>query len=267
MSVNVFCILGLGHSGTTLLGRLLGAHSEIVATGGLRNVTRFQRGERDCSCGAGTPGDCPFWTRVDEALGQRGQALRELDFDHPYHRLDAGQVRAYYEAVLQAANARGLVDTSRRRSDFEALDRVAGVNLIPVHIFKDPRAQVASGKRKGQPMLASMWNYKTRGRRVRGLDDATGRVVHVAYERLCRDPHGQIARILKPAGLAVEPGQIENFGKNELHLIGGNRMRADRSSTIRLDESWRERLSGPQQWLVRAFNGRDHQRNLERADP
>ncbi len=262
MTVKVLYILGLGHSGTTLLTRVLGAHSRIVATGGSWNVPRFLAGRRDCACGATAPGDCPFWSRVEAVLGERGLSLAELDLEKPHGRLDPESTRIYFEAVAEAAGAEAIVDTTRRPSHLRALARVPGLELYPVHIFKNPRRQIASAKRKGGWWLPTLWNYGMRGRRVRGLQRQWPNLVHVPYESFCRDPRGQLERMLAPAGLEVEDRQIESWGEQPIHILGGNRQRTNTSSEIRLDESWKERLTPFERNLVRVWGDGTWRRNL-----
>lgn len=266
MVIKIVYLLGLGHSGTTLMGRLLNAHSKVVSTGGTKNVALFAAGQKTCACGARMPADCRYWSAVDKALAKRGLALTGLDFGYEnQNRLDPGQLRLYFESVLEAAGASVIVDTSRRRTYFTKLEQVPGVELIPVHIFKDPRAQYSSNKRKGMGMLRSVWNYNVRGRRVRTLKPKGQPVVHVAYEDLCRDPRGQLQRIMAAAGLAFEEAQVAAFGETEAHILGGNRMRRDTASAIRLDETWRTRLSPFEKKAVRVLGGVCHRRNRDAA--
>jgi hypothetical protein len=267
MEIKIIYLLGLGHSGTTLMGRLLNAHSKTVSTGGTKNIPLFVSGRKSCTCGAGTPDGCDYWSRVDTALAKRGLSLSSLDFGYDNQQnLDKQELRLYFESVLEAAGAEVIVDTSRRRTYFTKLEQVPGVTLIPVHIFKDPRAQYSSNKRKGMGMVRSVWNYNTRGRRVRTMKPKGPPVVHVSYEALCRDPRGQLQRIMAAAGLEFEEQQVTAFGEAETHILGGNRMRSDSSSVIRLDESWRKRLTPFEQKTVSLLGASGYRRNLELSE-
>ena len=266
MAIRIIYLLGLGHSGTTLLGRLLNAHSAVVATGGTKNIPLFVSGRKTCTCGAESPEQCVYWSRVDQALGHRGLSLSDLDFGYEdQNRLDMSKLRGYFESVLEASGAEVIVDTSRRRTYFSKLEQVPGVELVPVHIFKDPRAQYSSNKRKGIGLLRSVWNYNLRGRRVRGMEPSGRAVLHVSYEELCRNPRAELARIMEAAGLEFEEQQVNAFGEQETHILGGNRQRKDKSSNIRLDESWRERLTPMEQKLTVALGRRSYRENLKRA--
>ena len=263
LSIKIIYLLGLGHSGTTLLGRILNAHSKAVATGGTKNIPLFVRGEKSCTCGAQSPQQCAHWTGVEKALATRGLSLCELEFGYDnQNNLNKDHLKAYFESVLESAGAEAIVDTSRRRGYFSKLEEVPGVELIPVHIFKDPRAQASSNKRKGMSVARSLWNYNLRGHRVRGMSTSGKPVLHLAYEDLCRDPEGEVARIMHYAGLEFEQDQVSAFGEKETHILGGNRQRTDKSSNIRLDETWRKRLTPLQQRLVSTFGGPAYRKNL-----
>jgi len=266
VSIRILYLLGLGHSGTTLLGRLLGAHSRVVATGGTKNIPLFVSGRKTCSCGATSPQECTFWSRVEGSLNERGRALADIQSGYDnQRRMDHGALGDYFRSVLEASGADVIVDTSRRRTYFTQLEQIPDVELVPVHLFKDPRAQFSSDKRKGGSLAATAWTYGMRSRRVRGMRPKGKEVLHVAYEDLCRDPEAQLSRIMQAAGLEFEQAQVTAFGENENHILGGNRQRRDKSSVIRLDETWRTRLTPTEARLMLLLNGRSHRRNLALA--
>lgn len=263
MSIKIIYLLGLGHSGTTLLGRLLGAHSDVVATGGTKNIPLFVRGRKSCTCGAIEPDGCPFWSRVDRALRERGRSLATLECGYDdQKRLNHQALTDYYSAVLEASGATVIVDTSRRRTYFSQLEQNPDLELIPVHLFKDPRRQHSSSKRKGRSLLHTVLTYANRGRRIRGMRPRGHPVLHLSYEDLCSDPRVELNRIMQTVGLEFQQRQLSEFGTTESHILGGNRQRADKSSTIRLDESWKWRLSSMETGLVMLFNGRGYRKNL-----
>lgn len=76
-------ITGSGHSGSTLLDRLLGSHPDIAALGEIHRFSLgLHREEKPfrCDCGA-MISDCAFWTevfaRVEQRLGLDAAALRD----------------------------------------------------------------------------------------------------------------------------------------------------------------------------------------------
>jgi hypothetical protein len=68
-------VAGLGHSGSTLLDLLLGAHPAIISPGELERLSPLEaRGvpARPCACGA-VVSECPYWRAVAEGI--RGAPL------------------------------------------------------------------------------------------------------------------------------------------------------------------------------------------------
>ena len=66
----IIYILGAGHSGSTLLGMMLSAHSQVQGGGELKNFQKlieqphlFDRPTHTCSCGE-LIAKCPFWSPV-----------------------------------------------------------------------------------------------------------------------------------------------------------------------------------------------------------
>ncbi len=266
MTIRIIYLLGLGHSGTTLLGRLLNAHSQAMSIGGTKNIPLFVSGRKSCACGALFPAECSYWSAVDDSLEKRGLSLSGLQFGYEdQENLKPEELHLFFESVLEASGAEVIVDTSRRRTYFAKLEQVPGLELIPVHIFKSPWAQYSSNKRKGMGLIRSLWNYNVRGRRIRTMKPKGHPIVHVHYEDLCRDPERHLARIMAAAGLAFEDEQVTAFSESETHILGGNRARSDKSSVIRLDENWRERLTVFEQSAARLLGGAVYRRNLKES--
>ncbi len=71
-SADYIYILSRGHSGSTLLCMLLGAHPEMASMGELQKLSlQFARGDRGrCSCGQ-RPAECPLWSAVALAIKER----------------------------------------------------------------------------------------------------------------------------------------------------------------------------------------------------
>ena len=59
----------MGHSGSTLLSALIGAHSKVFNVGEIDNISKMLRVDlaNGCSCGTRVAA-CPFWQKVNAAL-------------------------------------------------------------------------------------------------------------------------------------------------------------------------------------------------------
>jgi hypothetical protein len=71
-------LLAASHSGSTLVGLLLGSHPEISTVGELKMTSLGDLERYRCSCGAFLL-ECPFWLSVKSKLAARGRAFRPGD--------------------------------------------------------------------------------------------------------------------------------------------------------------------------------------------
>lgn len=250
----VVTILGLEHSGTTLLARMLGAHPDAIAIGGLKNFASFVQHKKLCSCG-GDPDSCAFWLPVLDHLRKEGlepadlaTALSGRRTAPAPARQAAGQLIA---AIAATSGAAAIVDASRDPAWTDLLRPLAGIEVVPVHIFKSPLAQAASAKRKERSVYGELAKYISRSRACRAETRRTAAAVTLAHEELCAAPAPLIARIMEGLGLVPDPRQVADWGSRPLHMLGGNRMRSSTSSDIQPDRSWSGILSPLEASVIR----------------
>jgi hypothetical protein len=170
--IKVLYISGLGRSGSTLLGNILGQIDGFVSVGEIRGI--WQHGlilNKVCGCGALFT-DCEFWQPIlDEAFGGMDNVdpwkmtnLREswARTKHiPFMLVPSGRrlikrrlaeyldnLERLYRAVQTITGSRVIVDTSKFPSQGFAVGMVPSVDLHVVHLVRDPRAVAYSWLRK-----------------------------------------------------------------------------------------------------------------------
>jgi sulfotransferase family protein len=170
--VKVLYVAGLGRSGSTLLGNVLGQVDGFVSVGELRSI--WEHGlllNKVCGCGAPFE-ECGMWQPVlDEAFGDMSRVdprrmihLREswtrtkhipLMLFPPGRWLVKRHLAEYlaildrlYRAVQTATGSRVIVDTSKFPSYGFALGMVPSIDLHVVHLVRDPRAVAYSWLRR-----------------------------------------------------------------------------------------------------------------------
>jgi len=205
----VLYVLGPTHSGSTVLGNLIGERPGHVSTGELRMAwRRWLAPDARCGCGE-LLRDCAFWREVsiERAAGDLGVAnAARLDARLMATRRlpalargalerEAGPLRAAFarlqERVAATAGASVVVDTSKVPAGAVLLER-APVDLRVVHLVRDSRGVLASHRRRGSPnfpgrtlmALWTTWNAFAERRygartRVRYEDAADGRTVRL----------------------------------------------------------------------------------------
>ncbi len=282
-------IAGLGRSGSTLLGRLLGSVPGLVSVGELTHL--WERGLRDherCSCGE--PFDaCPFWTEVGErAFGGwhnidvekvlSARAAIERDRFIPMLAVPAlsrGRLDEYgrylvplYEAVRVTAGADVVVDSGKHVAAAMVLQRLDGIDLSMVHLVHDSRGvayswtkQMARPERTDGEFMAR-WSpphtairYLAYNLALHAIADKKSLLVR--YEDLVRQPDLEMARILELVNKLNVSADAWSGGAVELgldHQIGGNPMRFS-SGRIPLvvDDAWRDRLPVKSRRVVTAL--------------
>lgn len=183
MTLNVY-ITGSGHSGSTLLDRLLGAHPDISALGEIHRYSlglhRFEMPFR-CDCGE-TVLDCPFWTAVrNDILASTGQSEAAFlatfqttdhatlaqasgeryfstskQYRHLPRQIDKYAMAAVPSALMGGADRLGLLGTQLDRARashvlFEAARRVSGRSVV-VDSTKNPVRMRALYQTSPHPM-------------------------------------------------------------------------------------------------------------------
>ena len=70
-AIDVVYIASRGHSGSTLLAHLLGAHPSIVGVGEIKMLSQGKDECKLCSCHQLPPSQCPFLSSVQQHVVQR----------------------------------------------------------------------------------------------------------------------------------------------------------------------------------------------------
>lgn len=197
---------GAPHSGSTLLGMILGAHSDIVYGGELRKST-FLGDEtkplkkRVCKlCGEA----CPIWGSLSTPL-----------------------VPDVYEVLARKTDASIVVDSSKGTEwQREQLASLADTTTRPhlVVLERDGRAVLASRMRK-YPTHDARTIIEDWMSQIEKTDafasSFPGPVIRMRYEALATEPQREITRVTDLLGVAFEDAMLR-FWESEQHPLGGN---------------------------------------------
>ncbi len=227
----VVFIVGLGHSGSTLLSLLLGSHQEAFAVGELIQAADRLRPEstrpfcRICS------GPCTFWARPERResllrlLGKPPSSRVLASFDSRFGSL-RGDV---YGRLFDWTKASVLVDSSKSHRWYQRQrlpfwhwrDRRARV----LYLVRDGRGVVASALRKYEKNeidgASSRWRARTLAREkfFSGLPVGIGHKVF--YESLTQQPEAELRAICSWLEIDFQPRMLA-YWEHEHHPIGGN---------------------------------------------
>jgi hypothetical protein len=227
----VLYVSGAGHSGSTLLDRMLTESGGFTSVGELRHLWRYDYVDSElCGCRRPLPA-CGFWSAVlASALGghpaDRIKSVRPLQaaVDRTRHlprllgrprgpfrdRLEeyAAVLSRVYAAAARVGGSRVVVDTSKNLSTLLVLRWLGGTRVMNLHMVRDSRGTAASFRKQRRrpdfgarvveevrlgPVFASLnWNYLNAAIRLLARRIPT---LVVRYEDLVADPRGTLERV------------------------------------------------------------------------
>lgn len=239
MKLRIGYVLSHGHSGSTLLGMLLGAHPEIFNIGEAAQI----RPGRDVACACRTRpfSRCNVWREVEREM----KASSSIDFaslalDHPDSDIFAEHNLAFLNATARVSGASLLIDSSKRRDRLVRLMALESLDIAVISLRRDPRGVVYSNVRKRRGTFYSSIRY---ARTLLGNASFQKGPSHstLRYEALASEPTAELDRLFTELGLAPSATAIRLEALSS-HAVGGNRMRFERLEEIRTDESWKDNL-------------------------
>lgn len=288
--IKLVYILSPSHSGSTVLGLLLGDHPQIATVGELKMASDGYRDDATCSCNRAM-NHCPFWREAARRLRAKGLDLTADSFHThvgkrrtPFERLLALQVgppvveaarslilqawpgwrralshriacnESMMETILEMTGRPVFLDTSKDASRLRYLVDSGRFDVSVIYLVRDGRAVACSMMRKGLCARAAAQYWINEHREARRLHDRiTTRVRwrQLHYEALCQDPDATVESLCRFIGVPPEQRSLD-FSSWDSHILG-NRMRLSGVREITLDTSWRERLTGTDLATVQAI--------------
>jgi hypothetical protein len=240
----IIYILGLGHSGSTVLDLLLTTTGKAVGLGQVWNVLTedaTQTRRRQCSCGAAAP-DCEFWAPILERVKAEGVPYADR------YRIVLDNVDRLYGLGTV------VIDSSKLVSHLGTLVReVPNVQLTVVHNIKDVRSFTISmldnSKRKSYrqelpELIFHRWFRDNRRAHATATRLMQKPPVRVTYEGLCLAADAVADHLQACLGdRFIDPHAPLDSG--QAHIISGNRLRLAAPGKL-------GRLTYDYRWLTRS---------------
>ena len=225
-------VLCPGHSGSTLLGHFLGAHSQVLHLG---EVLAPVRRRRPFVCRVCESGACPVWGSllseplVRDAVAQfQRDRLAPLAWRSLLSRLGARDLRgAVHRPLFEGLpGTRVVVDSSKTLRWMQWNRGGAGeLRVVLLHLRRDLRGVVASHLRAGlgdtvedvaRPLVAQQRRIAAAMASVPAEDSLC-----VHYEDLVTRPQETGVGLCADLGLDYEP-EMQGYYRFPQHVIGGN---------------------------------------------
>lgn len=268
------------HSGSTLVACLGAAHPNISTVG---EFSVFFRSTGTCSCDKPYM-ECEFWQRwieiaaedgiqyvpgsPDFAIGPDTTAWRWARwYHHPFPGHLTNRVRdellrhtSYHRSVQQKTRkvvrmaqllceeeqTSTFLDTSKNGLQIRPLLEQDAMAVRCIALVRDGRAAVLSLMKwykypLGEAVDRWLSQIRLMQRTVRYA--SPDQVLHLRHEDLVRDYQSMAPRLYRFCG--VDPDIQLDYSRERRHIVG-NTMRRTFDGTIRMDESWRNKITAEQ---------------------
>ncbi len=255
---SVVYVLAMGHSGSTLLQRILATAQGAVGIGeayqlvDARNRLIGQAPDLPCSCGA-IARDCPAWGGLIEDLRQRTERTESERYMAVLERFFAGTVGADL-----------IIDTSKALRGLRVIAGLPGIDLRVIHLIRDVRGWLLSsqqsyvrndvatlsqnvarwglvkggGKYLMRCRLADLRRWAKETLDSRDYLRKNGiRSLEVAYEDLCLNTNDTVRRLGEFIGRPVS-ADLGRVNACLTHDLSGNRMRLNDVDALLYDRRW-----------------------------
>lgn len=231
-----------GHSGSTVLGSLLGNNKKSYHAGELSNFYKVYNGNLEtCSCNK-PPTECDFWSQVildlKNVLATYNLTLEDYEklrknielniFKDKYSKDDFNLYKKttqhFFEIISQTSGKPILIDSSKSPKRGLALKKVFGQKIVIIYLIKDLRSVTQSFQRKrGRfpviPFLKS--TIKSHFKFVLMLRKAKNNYAIFSYNEMFSQEN--FNKLIQKTGIKESVNINEPI--NNQHIIAGNRLR------------------------------------------
>lgn len=223
-------VIGLGRSGSTLLGRLLNNHPAVINVGELLRLD-FTLDDPSHRCACGLPlSECPDWKRMMQGVPERVKRnFRKWTPDL------LNQVRVN-------SNAEVLVDVSKTRA-YRLAKRWRNPEVGFILLLRDPRGILRSHVGQGREIAGKLKLHKKWLKRYRAFAEKQGTRCHLMYyEDLVSHPELAMRTLSEFIGMDYRPElTVPGSQKSHMALYSVSPYMKD-VGELRLDERWRTEM-------------------------
>lgn len=252
--INVIYIVGLGHSGSTLLDLIIGSSKKCIGLGEINKLRKFIENSKIDELNS------DFWNLIVEkfnkeeikpinlSLKENLEILFHILLRFPVkNRYKTGEL---YEEIFKKAKEEKptieyILDSSKDERDLVYLHENEKINLRIVHLIRDGRGVVNSHERKDQNWFEafSKWFIRNLWTKIylRKIDKEKKKTI--SYDLFAKNPKKYIKKINKAFDLDInENNFIEEVNEEPSFRFSGNRMRHKKLRKIRYDQKWKKEM-------------------------
>lgn len=263
-------ILGAGASGSTMLGMLLGSHSEMLSVGEPGKFDKYVTLDLECTCGKRIS-NCSFWRQIrmwpkcgtPAPLRPKNTIYNVLLYRSNSLRLDPLYLSVvkrnldFYFQIMKLFKKEIIIDSSQDINRFYYLYQSGQIRLLPLVIVRDGRAYIDSLRRR---MTMSTVRATLRWIRLNLITEIVLKrmnigdgLIRVSYDRLVQNPEESLREICRRLNLVYEASMVE-YHKKTFHHIAGSPQRFS-PMPVKPHEQWRERISSSDRLVFSILGG------------
>lgn len=263
--INVVYILGAGRSGTTILATILGNAKNIITLGEMHQLLDGILENRKCSCNENLD-KCPFWKPVVEELCRRydHNELTELNRlckrVEKHHNIPLSFVRRnkkyvsfqeeLFKIVKEVHPSHFYLDSSKYIARALQIQNLKDTAIKYIYVVRDIRGVISSFKKKVQTPknpISTVLYYM--------LINLFGQLFYifkrnvtlkVRYEDFINNPGYILGNIETFIDEDLNDLKTKLINKEDFlmpHIVGGNRIKSDKSVRLRSDFIWKSKLT------------------------
>lgn len=250
------------------MATVLNSLDTINSVGELHQFYTYLKNNENCSCGMPIK-ECDFWNKVVKNIGNDDRLVRrymEAQTSEESHKniplilLGKKPSEDYcesqkilFEELSKATHNHWLLDSSKYVGRFLLLARGNFVDLRGIYVVRDIRGVINSFKKKVQTQknpFASILYHTLVNFFAQLVCWTNKNVIKIRYEDFIEDPIAQINRIKREC---LETGEEKTTAlENNFtipHIVGGNRLKQNKSISLKKDDTWKMSMSRPKQIL------------------
>ncbi len=232
----VLFVLGMSHSGSTLLGRMLDMHSRILCVGELMRIKGAISKQYPCSCGKQIA-ECEFWSKYLPLI-EKANRFQFKQF-----------TPQFYDMLRDKSESQIIVDLSKNRvirmlRSIRSAQKWKSNDAGFILLLRDPKGLSASMLRRTTKGLEHFLrrNKKWMKRFQKFQQKNKDRVLVVRYEDLCTEPERQMQRICRFAGMPFEHQMLFPADKTHHFIHSSTSGYMKNANKLVVDKRWHHEL-------------------------
>jgi len=264
--VKIIYIVGFGHSGTTLVSRIMGSSPNCFNVGEIYHLQDVLSGKhKNSKCDDGEDLEkSEFWSDIlnkidlEELLQSKVGFLEKIALGfriffglNVNSRKKGGleDIKLYKEVFKKKKKQKNkevkfLVESSKSLRRLIDLDNSKEIDLRIIYIVRDGRGVLNSFLKRGKNIIVIFLNWFWLNLCIKKFIKKipTNQKIEISYERLANDPGFFVKSVNEKFSTKVpEKNLVKKINAEKSKTFCGNPMRKKKIKEIRLDSSWKRR--------------------------